>query len=157
MNAEVERLFEAALEIPPEQRAQFLSQQCADAEVRREVELLLEHDRGAETFLAQAVAGEAASVDSESLVFARPTRRSVPYSLRRRTRRHGTRLSGGTRRRQVRSARGHQGGSGRTRRSFADRLQQECRILASLEHPNIARLLDAGATDDGCLTSSWST
>ncbi len=62
MNAEVERLFEAALEIPPEQRAQFLSQQVADAEARREVELLLEHDRGAETFLGQAVAGEAASV-----------------------------------------------------------------------------------------------
>jgi serine/threonine protein kinase/tetratricopeptide (TPR) repeat protein len=29
------------------------------------------------------------------------------------------------------------------------RFQQEREILASLEHPNIARLLDAGATDDG--------
>jgi eukaryotic-like serine/threonine-protein kinase len=33
--------------------------------------------------------------------------------------------------------------------SFVDRFQQEYRILASLEHPNIARLLDAGATEDG--------
>lgn len=29
------------------------------------------------------------------------------------------------------------------------RFEQERKILASLEHPNIARLLDAGATDDG--------
>jgi hypothetical protein len=41
MNAEIERLFEAALEIAHSQRARFLSQQCADAEVRREVELPL--------------------------------------------------------------------------------------------------------------------
>src|SRR5205807_6959078 len=32
---------------------------------------------------------------------------------------------------------------------FAARLQREYRILASLEHPNIARILDAGTTDDG--------
>lgn len=33
--------------------------------------------------------------------------------------------------------------------AFVERFQREYRILASLEHPNIARLLDAGATDDG--------
>ena len=33
--------------------------------------------------------------------------------------------------------------------AFAERLQREYRILASLEHPNIARLLDAGTTEDG--------
>jgi serine/threonine protein kinase/TolA-binding protein len=33
--------------------------------------------------------------------------------------------------------------------AFAERLQKEYRILASLEHPNIARLLDAGATEGG--------
>jgi tetratricopeptide (TPR) repeat protein len=32
---------------------------------------------------------------------------------------------------------------------FIERFQQEYRILAGLEHPNIARLLDAGATEDG--------
>lgn len=33
--------------------------------------------------------------------------------------------------------------------SFRRRFEQERKILASLEHPNIARLLDAGTTDDG--------
>jgi tetratricopeptide (TPR) repeat protein len=32
---------------------------------------------------------------------------------------------------------------------FVERFQREYRILASLEHPNVARLLDAGATEDG--------
>ena len=33
--------------------------------------------------------------------------------------------------------------------AFADRLEREYRILARLEHPNIARIMDAGATADG--------
>ncbi len=33
--------------------------------------------------------------------------------------------------------------------ALRQRFEQERQILASLEHPNIARLLDAGATDDG--------
>lgn len=33
--------------------------------------------------------------------------------------------------------------------TFAERLQQEYRILARLEHPNIARLFDAGTSADG--------
>ena len=37
------------------------------------------------------------------------------------------------------------------------RFRNERQIMANLEHPNIARLLDGGATEDGCPTSSWST
>jgi tetratricopeptide (TPR) repeat protein len=33
--------------------------------------------------------------------------------------------------------------------AFVERFQQEYRILASLDHPNIARLLDAGASEEG--------
>ena len=149
MNAEVERLFEAALEIPPAQRAQFLSQQCADAEVRREVELLLEHDRGAETFLGQAVAGEASAV-VESLSFSRGQRLG-PYSILSVIGRGGMGLvylaerADGQFDQRV-AIKVVQAGLGAL---LAGRLQQECRILASLEHPNIARLIDAGATGDG--------
>lgn len=39
--------------------------------------------------------------------------------------------------------------SGRNTPAFLERFRREYRILASLEHPNIARLLDAGATEDG--------
>ena len=39
--------------------------------------------------------------------------------------------------------------SGLSTPAFIERFHQEYRILASLEHPNIARLLDAGATEDG--------
>ena len=149
MNAEIERLFEAALEIPPEQRAQFLSQECADAEVRREVELLLEHDRGAETFVAQVVASEAASV-LQSLSFSRGQRVGL-YRILSAVGRGGMglvylaeRADGKFDQRvAIKVVQSGLGGS------LADRLQHEWRILASLEHPNIARLIDAGATDDG--------
>jgi len=149
MNAEVERLFEAALDIPPEQRAEFLSQRCTDAEIRREVELLLEHDRGAETLLARAVAGEAASV-VQGLSFSRG-RRLGPYSILAVLGRGGMGLvylaerADGKFDQRV-AIKVVQAGLGVL---LAGRLQQECRILASLEHPNIARLLDAGATDEG--------
>ncbi|MGA3044972.1 MAG: serine/threonine-protein kinase, partial [Bryobacteraceae bacterium] len=149
MNAEVERLFEAALEIPPEQRGQFLSQQCADDRVRREVESLLEHDRGAETFLGQAVAGEAASV-IQGLAISRGQRLG-PYRILSVAGRGGMGLvylaerADGQFEQRV-AIKAVQAGLGGP---FAGRLQQECRILASLEHPNIARLVDAGATDDG--------
>jgi serine/threonine protein kinase/Flp pilus assembly protein TadD len=33
--------------------------------------------------------------------------------------------------------------------AFSERLEREYRILGTLEHPNIARLLDAGTTEDG--------
>jgi tetratricopeptide (TPR) repeat protein len=38
--------------------------------------------------------------------------------------------------------------SGLNTPAFAARLQQECRLLARLEHPNIARLFDAGVTEE---------
>jgi len=148
MNAEVERLFEAALEIPPEQRAEFLSQRCTDADVRREVALLLEHDRGAETFLGHAVAGEAASV-VRSLSFSRGERLG-PYRILSVIGRGGMGLVYLAKRADGKfdqrvAIKVVQAGLGGL---LAGRLQQECRILASVEHPNIARLLDAGATSD---------
>jgi eukaryotic-like serine/threonine-protein kinase len=149
MNAVVERLFEAALEISPARRAEFLSEQCADAKLRREVELLLEHDRGAETFLAQAVAGEAAAV-VESLSLSRGQRLGR-YRILSIIGRGGMGLvylaerADGKFDQRVAIKVVQAGLSG----PLAGRLEQECRILATLEHPNIARLLDAGATEDG--------
>jgi hypothetical protein len=37
------------------------------------------------------------------------------------------------------------------------RFRHERQILADLDHPNVARLLDGGTTGDGLRTSSWNT
>jgi len=52
---EVTRLFEAALELLPNERNAFLERVCAgDAELRREVQSLLEADVQAGTFMRVA-------------------------------------------------------------------------------------------------------
>ncbi len=49
---QVEELFEAALDVPPEARAAFLAEACGtDAELRREIETLLHADAGATGYL----------------------------------------------------------------------------------------------------------
>ncbi|HUE00476.1 MAG TPA: protein kinase [Bryobacteraceae bacterium] len=149
MNGEIERLFAEALEIPPARRAEFLAENCADAALRREVELLLKHDEGAEAFLAGAVSGEAASV-MQLLLLSRGQRLG-PYSVLSAIGYGGMGIvylaerADGKFEQRVAIKLVQAGLDG----AFAERLQQECRILATLDHPNIARLLDAGATDDG--------
>ncbi len=149
MKPEVERLFEAALEIPPDRRREFLLRQRVSAELRGEVELLLEYNRDAESFLAAAVGGEAASVMLGS-AFSRGQRIGA-YSILSVIGRGGMGVvylaerSDGKFDQHV-AIKVVQSGLGGL---LAGRLQQECRILAALEHPNIARPVDAGATDDG--------
>ncbi len=79
MNPEIERLFDGAVALPPEQRADFLSQNCPDAATRHEVEELLLHDAGAEGFLNQSLAGAAASM-LQSLTLS-PGQRLGPYRI----------------------------------------------------------------------------
>jgi len=43
----------------------------------------------------------------------------------------------------------------RLRPDLAERFKRECDILAKLEHPNIARMYDAGVSSDGCPTWHW--
>jgi serine/threonine protein kinase len=150
VNPEIERLFDEALELPHAQRADFLVRNCPDLTLRREVELLLEHDEGAETFLDHSLSSAAAAM-FQSLAMP-PGQQIGAY--------------------RILSAVGR-GGMGvvylaeRADRKFdqrvaikvvaggpdiplvVKRLQQEYQILARLEHPNIARLLDAGATAEG--------
>ena len=150
MNTEAERLFEAALKVPPEKRADFLSRECADQAVRCEVELLLAHDEGAETFLEHAVSSAAASA-MRSL--SMPAGSGLgPYRILAMVGRGGMGVvylaerSDGLFEQRV-AIKVVQAGSDI---SLADqRLQQECRILATLDHPNIARLHDAGSTESG--------
>ena len=68
------------------------------------------------------------------------------------SRRHGRRLSGAQKRRRLPQGRRAEGDR-RARPTHQDdlvqRFKQERQILAGLDHPNIARILDGGNTEDG--------
>src|SRR5215510_7770156 len=66
---QIERLYHAALEREPEERAAFLTETCADdSDLRREVEELLGYDGAAESFIqGNALAFEARKLKPEDL------------------------------------------------------------------------------------------
>ena len=141
----VERLFEQAVTLPPDRRKVFLADNSQDPEVCAELETLLYFDAGyPPTGIAEAIQQAADSLTGAALV----GQRVGPYRL---------------------LGRIGQGGMGTVCRAVRDddqfqqtvvikllrfghgepielqRLKRERQILASLEHPNIARLLDGGA------------
>ncbi len=81
----------------------------------------------------------------------RRSHRPVSAEARARRRRHGRCLAGRARRRRVRARGRAQAAADQpaAARSRAQRFARERDILARLEHPHIARLYDAGVTDDG--------
>ena len=143
--ARVRELFHAALPLAPEERAELLANRCHDPAVRAEVESLLAAHDDSGPFLERSVwelAGEKTFAGSGI----------GPYRIT------GTLGSGGMgsvflcvregdqfiQRVAVKLVRGGAAGQ-----ALVERFRQERRILAALEHPNIARLLDGGTTDDG--------
>src|SRR5262249_22512884 len=137
----IERLFELALACEPHERAAFLDQACGDDEIRREVESLLKADEQADGFLEPLVSTVHALGD-----------RIGPYQLLRK-------ISEGETSSVYLAARDdgqyeQQVAIKLLRPAFATRhvlwrFFQERQILASLVHPNIARLLDGGSTSLG--------
>jgi tRNA A-37 threonylcarbamoyl transferase component Bud32/tetratricopeptide (TPR) repeat protein len=150
MNPELENLFEQAVGLAANEREQFLAEHCSDPDQRRELEVLLAHDHGAETFLQRAVSEEASSV-LQTLVFT-PGQRLGPYRVLSIIGRGGMGLVYLAERADGKF---EQRVAVKVLQSdvnlplLSDRTQQECRILASLEHPNIARVLDADVSSDG--------
>jgi serine/threonine protein kinase len=143
-NGDVRHLFLRALDVAPEARAAFLDDSEAPPEVRAAVLTLLRYDSGSETFLRQAVSEERPLVpDGE---------RFGPYQL-------GPLLGRGGMGAVFRAERVdgelHQTVAIKiAERDWIDprafeRFRVERQILASLVHPNIARLLDGGTRDDG--------
>ncbi len=147
-------LFDQALERPASERASFLGRACGDdTELRREVESLLAFAANEDSFLDPS---HLPTLDLEEPVgeagWSGAPQRIGPYSVVREIGHGGM----GTVYLAIQS------GDGFEKRvalkiirrgmdtEFVVRLfLAERRILASLEHPNIARLYDGGATEDG--------
>ena len=145
-------LLDQVLQLEASHRANFLDHACADdSELRREVEsLLASHEQAGTAFLAEPAAD----------LSARPQPRPQPLQGRRigvyqvveEIGRGGmgevyraVRADGQyTKEVAIKLVRG-----GLDSRSVQERFLNERQILASLDHPNIARLLDGGTTDDG--------
>ena len=147
----VKRLLEEAIALDAAERSSFLERACAgDFELRREVESLLSsHEQAGTGFLKNpAVDLKAAAKASEP----RAGRRIGVYQILEEIGRGGmgevyraVRADGQyTKEVAIKLVR-----SGGDSRSVLERFRNERQILASLDHPNIARLLDGGTDEDG--------
>jgi serine/threonine protein kinase len=147
---EIESVLDAALDLPRDRRAAWLDEHCTDAHVRAEVnELLRAHDRP-DGILERDAAALVATARVSASIPARGM--SIgPYRVVRELGRGGMgvvylaeRADGQYRRAvavKLLTASPH--AEELHRRFLAER-----QILASLDHPNIAQLLDGGVTDD---------
>jgi tetratricopeptide (TPR) repeat protein len=157
MNSPLERLkeiFHSARELPRAERDAFLIGACGgDVQLRREIDALLESDRAADDFIADPPARLVADAfSSDSHIPSEAGRMIGQYKLL-------ECIGSGGMGAVYLAERADQQFQmqvaiklikrGMDTDSVLRRFQHERQILASLEHPNIARLLDGGTTDDG--------
>jgi serine/threonine protein kinase len=153
--AQIRRVFEGALERPLRSRAAYLSVVCAhDGELRREVETLLaSHDESGD-FLNQP------AVDLQSSLLRMEDRSSEiprvprvgPYQLERRIGRGGMGsvwLASRVDQEYQMKVAIKMVKRGMDTTEILRRFRLERQLLAGLDHPNIARLIDGGSTPDG--------
>ncbi len=155
--ARADDIFERALDVQPEDRAAFVDAACGgDDELRALVERLLDHaDTGAPEFDRPAVPLGTTAADGGAASPAPPLEAGAvigPYRVVREIGRGGMstvfeaeRIAGDFERRVAVKV---------IHRDPADpevvsRFELERQILASADHPDIARLFDAGVTGDG--------
>jgi serine/threonine protein kinase len=147
----VEAIFLAALELEgPEARSSYLDEVCGHTELRRHVERLLALDARASGFLESPAAPPTLTVEPTSLA-ERPGTVIGPYKLREPIGEGGMGV--------VFLAEQHQPmrrkvalkiiKPGMDTRQVIARFEAERQALAMMDHPNIARVLDAGATESG--------
>lgn len=149
--SQVKEHFQAALELAPEKRAAYLDQACAaDPSVRAEVESLLRsHEEAGE--LLETPALHLAETNEEEKDFRLGTQIG-PYQLIARIGQGGM----GTVYRAVRIDDHYLKQvaikvlrAGFNSEQHVRRFKNERQIMASMDHPNITRLLDGGTTKEG--------
>ena len=153
----IDAAFQGTLEAPTGERAASLDRLCgSDAELRAEVEGMLVAD-GPQCALGleRLVRDADASVEADPLVGVRLGPWRVLDVLGRGG--MGTVYLAERADGRLRAARRVEARPRRDAARGRDRFAAERQILARLEHPNIARLLDGGAPPTACPTSSWST
>ena len=150
MNAQVQRLFEAALNVPEDRRRAFLQSETDDAAIQSEVLSLIAHDAVAEKYFRNAIESEAYSVSSS----LDPAIGGLigPYRVLSVLGRGGMgavylaeRAGGSFDQRVAIKVIQPNGPAG----FLLERFQRERRILANLNHPNIASLFDGGEGPQG--------
>jgi len=147
----VEALFQGALARSPEERSPWLEAHAEDRELAAEVLALLAIDDLEEGPVEGAVRGSLASFEN-ALSGTLVGHRLGPYQLTDELGSGGSSTvylaerADGSYQQQVAIKLLHRGTE---TVDLLARFQLERQILASLDHPNIARLLDAGTTDDG--------
>jgi len=149
----VRRILEHALETAPDHRAAYLEQACrGDAALRRELDSLIAASEEAGTEFLQYSAFESPAIAGSAGADALIGKRIGPYQIVEEIGHGGmgsvylaVRADDQYRKKvAIKLVRGGLGDPFRMHRFKAER-----QILADLDHPNIARLLDGGALDDG--------
>ena len=150
--ARLETLFHQAVELAGADREALMRRvRAEDVELADQLEVLIDADRNGQERLESAVRDGAAAV-SKALARSRVGERIGPYRLAEVVGIGG----GGVVYRADRDDAQYDGTAAIKLlhvdpgdRSLVDRLREERQILARLEHPNIARLYDAGTASDG--------
>ncbi|MFV1987873.1 MAG: tetratricopeptide repeat protein [Gemmatimonadota bacterium] len=157
---EIDALFEAVLDHPRQARAEFLSESCGeDLQLRKEVEdLIRAHEESNDYWrdsgdpLIARVRADLGSDTREESKTPRDLEHAGPYLLIERVGRGGTgtvylaERDDGEFEQRVAIKLLHRGLDSD---DVVRRFRAERQILASLDHPNIARLIDGGSAEDG--------
>src|SRR5262249_26257588 len=147
-DADRERLFHAAAELTdPAQRAAFLDAACGDAALRAEVEDLLRHDADAGTFLSEPALSPGPTDDATEPPPRQPLAACIgPYKLLEPIGEGGMGTvylaEQTTPVRRMVALKVIK--PGMDSRQVLARFEAERQALALMDHPNIAKVLDAG-------------
>lgn len=145
----IKQILDDLLDIRPDRRTAFLDENGVSGDIRTEVESLISFEsEAADMMQLWAVEFSKDFIDDDSVLNGQEV---GPYRITRELGQGGMgavylaeRIDGKFSQRVALKLLKREMNTGALRRRF----QQERKILASLEHPNIARLLDAGTTAD---------
>lgn len=151
--ARVKELFEAAADLDPRQRAALIEKECGNDEaLRREIESLLKSDEQTDGFIEEPAFAIPRDLFPDNAEEPVAGRKFGAYQLTREIGRGGlgavylaARADDEYRKEvAIKVIR-----RGLDTDDIIRRFRTERQILAQLDHPNIARLIDGGTTDDG--------